>query len=96
VLLLGCSTELTQLPYQTFVESFKMSGASIVLATMSTIRGRHAVTFTENLLQEISSCVDAGNCTFGDALLATRRKLLAQGNPFVLTLTAYGDSEWLI
>lgn len=96
VLLLGCSTELTKFPFQNFVSGFQSCGASLVLGTLSTIRGRHAVNFITGFMQELADGGGKDDRTFGDALLRAKRRLLAQGDPFALTLAAYGNAGWLI
>ena len=96
VLLLGCSTELTRYPFQTFVRGFQANGASLVLGTLSNIRGRHTVNFIRELLSELGGCCGQQEQTFGDVLLRVKRRLLAGGDPFALTLTAYGNAGWLV
>ena len=94
VLLLGCSTELTDIPFQNFVSLFKANGASLVLGTLSVIRGRHAVRFCQRLLSALKETSSHPGATFGEALLEVKRTMLAEGDPFVLTLAAYGDAGW--
>lgn len=94
VLLLGCRTGLTEVPLQNFVSLFQQSGAALVLGTLSTIRGRHAARFCAQLLAALKACGARPGATFGDVLLEVKQKLLAEGDPFVLTLAAYGDAGW--
>ena len=51
VLLLGCSTQLTDVPFLNFVEAFKREKAALVIGTLATIRGRRAVAFVSELLE---------------------------------------------
>jgi hypothetical protein len=92
VLLLGCSTTLPEVAFASFVRYFKQSGAALVIGTLSPIRGRRAVPFVKELLTALS----AENTTFGEAFLKVRRKLLATGDPFALTLVSYGDTDWIL
>lgn len=94
VLLLGCSTELTDIAYQSFVGRFKAKGAALVLGTLATIRGRHAVPFLRELVAALQAAAQREGATFGSALLEVKQRMLARGNPFVLALAAYGDAGW--
>jgi len=93
VLLLGCSTQLTDVPFLNFVEAFKREKAALVIGTLAIIRGRRAVAFVSALLDGLKSAAGSDR-TFGDVFLETKRRLLADGDGFVLSLTAYGDVGW--
>lgn len=94
VLLLGCSTALADVPFLNFVREFKESGASIVLGTLATVHGTHATRFARTLLEKIKAAGDGR--TFDEILLEVKRAMLAAGDPFVLSLAAYGNSSWRI
>jgi len=94
VLLLGCSTQLTDIPFLNFVQRFKAKRAALVVGTLATIRGRRTVGFVRELMSALESQTGAGERTFGDAFLEVKRRLLAQGDSFVLSLVAYGDAGW--
>ena len=93
VLLLGCSTQLSDVPFLNFVEAFKRERAALVIGTLATIRGRRAVAFVAELLAELKAAAGSER-SFGEVFLATRRRLLAAGDGFALSLTAYGDVGW--
>ena len=93
VLLLGCSTQLTDVPFLNFVEAFKREKAALVIGTLAIIRGRRAVAFVSALLDGLKAAAGSDR-TFGDVFLETKRRLLADGDGFVLSLTAYGDVGW--
>ncbi|HRD90003.1 MAG TPA: hypothetical protein PK752_17345, partial [Accumulibacter sp.] len=93
VLLLGCSTQLSEVPFLNFVEAFKRERAALVIGTLATIRGRRAVAFVAELLAGLKAAAGSEQ-TFGEVFLATRRRLLAGGDGFALSLTAYGDVGW--
>lgn len=93
VLLLGCSTQLTGVPFLNFVEAFKREKAALVIGTLATIRGRRTVAFISELLDSLHAAAGSER-TFGEVFLQTKRKLLAGGDGFVLSLTAYGDVGW--
>jgi hypothetical protein len=94
VLLLGCSTNLPRVKFHGFVAGFRDFGASIVVGTLSLIRGRHATRFVNEFLGALSKRTGTPDAVFGDVLLDTKRKMLAAGDPFALTLVAYGDADW--
>ena len=93
VLLIGCSTSLTETPFLNFVEAFKRRHAALVIGTLATIRGRRAVAFVTALLAGMKSAAGTER-TFGEVFLETKRKLMADGDGFVMSLTAYGDTGW--
>jgi hypothetical protein len=95
VLLLGCSTALPDVPFLNAVAHFKDSGAALVIGTIATIRGRQVGAFVRALLGEMRSAA-AGGGTFDEVFLRVKQRLLAGGDPFVLSLLAYGDSGWRI
>jgi hypothetical protein len=94
VLLLGCSTALTDIAFLNFVREFKGAGASIVIGTLATIHGTHASRFVRVLLGKIKS--KSNGRPFDEILLEVKREMLAEGEPFVLSLAAYGHSSWRI
>jgi len=102
ILLLGCSTTLPRVRFQSFVSEFRKLGASIVVGTLSLIRGRHATRFVKEFVSALSKRAGTQNGTrdgtqdavFGDVLLDAKRSMLAAGDPFALTLIAYGDADW--
>ncbi len=95
VLLLGCSTALPRIPFLNFVGEFKDNGAAVVIGTIALIRGRQTGAFVGALLAELRAAAVTGG-TFDEVLLRVKRKLLAAGDPFVLSLMAYGDTGWRI
>lgn len=94
VLLLGCSTKLPRVAFHNFVSRFRMKGASVVVGTLSLILGRHATRCVKELLGVMQKRAKEGESLFGDVLLETKQTMLAAGNPFALTLVAYGDADW--
>jgi len=93
VMLLGCSTQLPELRFLNFVSAFKACRASLVLGTLSTIRGRRAADFVRALLSALKEHQTDGK-SFGDVFLETKRRLIAKGDGFALSLVAYGDVRW--
>lgn len=94
VLLLGCSTNKTPIAFHSFVERFKKKKAAVVIGTLSVVRARHSVNFLERFFKTLEIYRKEPGATLGDVLLEVRQKLLAEGDPFVLSLMVYGDAEW--
>jgi hypothetical protein len=94
ILLLGCSTTLPRVRFQSFVSEFRKLGASIVVGTLSLIRGRHATRFVREFVGALAKRAGTQDAVFGDVLLDAKRSMLAAGDPFALTLIAYGDADW--
>lgn len=92
VLLLGCSTALADIAFLNFVREFKGAGAAIVLGTLATIHGTNASRFARTLLGKMKAKSDGR--PFDEILLEVKREMLAAGEPFVLSLAAYGHSSW--
>lgn len=96
VLLLGCSTALPRVPFLNFVGEFKDNGAALVIGTIATIRGRQTGAFVRALMAELRSAAADGDRTFDQVFLRVKQRLLAGGDPFVLSVLAYGDTGWRI
>ena len=96
VLLIGCDTSAARVDFDNCVTAFQKHGASIIVSTIGSLLGREAGPATEALVEQLQASMSKEASTFGEALLATRRKLLAAGMPMVLGLTSYGDADWLL
>jgi hypothetical protein len=96
VLLIGCETGSAKVDLESLVPAFKDEGAAIVVSTVASILGRQAGPATEVLVEEMQRIQGDEDATFGQAMLAARRRLLAEGAPMVLGLTSYGDADWRI
>jgi hypothetical protein len=93
VLLLGCETATSGLGFERFMTTFQQKGAGIVVGTLATVLGYQAAPVAASVATAIGTHAD-GRSSFGDLLLTTRRRLLADGVVLALTLTAYGDADW--
>lgn len=98
VLLLGCETALpTSKQFLNFTTKFYAKGASLVIATLSSVLGRHVAKTAGDLLESLAhNCKQEDVTDFGLTFLKLKRELLASGNPMGLTLVAYGDTHWWI
>jgi hypothetical protein len=94
VLLIGCQTAVTRIDLESFVIAFQDAGAAIVVSTIASVLGRHAGPAAAAICEELERGMTEPDATFGAAMLAVRRRLLAEGSPMVLGLTSYGDADW--
>lgn len=98
VLLLGCSTAITDRQLQTFVTAFRNHGAALVVGTVASVLGRRAAPVAEALITALNEASQAGReddqpC-FGDVMRDVRRRLLLNGELMALCLTSFGDADW--
>jgi hypothetical protein len=95
VLLLGCSTALTEVPFLNFVRKFHFAGAAIVVGTLATIHASQSARIASEVLEELADDRRAP-LRFDEVLLAVKRRLLADGHVEALSLMSYGHSSWRI
>jgi len=93
VLLLGCTTMSTAIPFRSLATSFRREGAAIVLSTITEVLGRQVAPVSADLVNSLEIAAEKG-LSLGDALLMVRRKALADGKPMVLSLVGIGDADW--
>ena len=93
VMVLGCSTGLTGIAFVNSISQFRKAGAAVTLGTVAMITGRQTVEFVDRFLSALRAAANDG-LVFDEAFLQVKRSMLAEGNPFVLSLVAYGDSGW--
>ena len=94
VVLLGCDTTNTEIPFQGMVPRFRRAGAKVVVSTINTILGRHAVPVAKELLKLLEKQVASGERSLGEVMRDLRRQSLADGYPMVLSVVAFGDADW--
>jgi len=93
VVLLGCKTEDTSIPFQSFSAQFRRQGAAVVVGTLTSVLGRHAAPVAVRFVHDLQRAA-AQRGSFGDAFLESRRRALADGLAMALCLVAYGDTDW--
>ena len=94
VLLFGCRTATDEVPFQSFISAFRKAGASVVVATLSTVRGRHMAPAAKETLAVLLEHANSEPESIGDVLVDVRRRLLAKGMPVGFTFVAFGDASW--
>lgn len=96
VLLLGCRTAMEEVPFSNFIAAFRRARASVIVATMSTVRGRHMAPVAEEAIRLILKRAQGPRCAIGEMIRELRHELLVKGLPVGLTLVAFGDVDWQI
>jgi len=97
VLLLGCETANSDLRMASFVTAFRHAKAAVVIATLTSVLGRHAAPIAVELIERMDEYWrDPRPITVGDAIADLRRSLLKKGLPAGLMITAFGDADWII
>lgn len=93
VLLIGCDIAQAHAAYGSYVLTFRLRGASVVVATISTLYPRQAAAAASRLADTLFGGPD-GSTTIGEALRNTRQQAVLHGELLSLSLLAYGDADW--
>jgi hypothetical protein len=96
VVLLGCDTAKTGIPYQGMAAEFRDAGAAVVVTTINDILGRHAVPVARQLLKILKATSEGPERSMGDVMRDLRRRGLADGYPMALSVVAFGDADWVL
>lgn len=96
VALFGCETATAGVDYERFPALFRRAGAEVVLATLSEVLGRHAAPAAEELVRQLETVGGETPVPFGEVMVRLRRRLLLEGFPMILAVTAYGDADWVL
>lgn len=96
VLLLGCDVAGTAQQFGNHVRNFRMAGAAIVLSTIATVFGEHAVAVGTSMVKKLVNQKGrtADNDQFGEILRDAKRQALLDSLPMALCVVAYGDADW--
>lgn len=103
VLLLGCDVASTAQQYANHIRYFRQAGAGVVVSTIATVFGPHAVKVGEKLLAGLLAVqaqpaaapgADDQRC-LGEVLRTVKRQaLLVDSLPMALCVVAFGDADW--
>lgn len=92
--LLGCETQDANISIERATAMFLRRKAVIVIGTIATVLGRHAAPTATELIDLLRDAQPG--MTFGDVMLAARRRLLLGGNPMALAIASFGDADWRV
>lgn len=93
VVLMGCDIAEALAECGSYVMTFRLRGAAVVVATISTLYPTQAAAAASRLTDTIFGNPD-GFTTIGKALRDTRQCALLHGELLSLSLLAYGDADW--
>ena len=102
VFLLGCDTTGTATDFGSHVKAFKRGGAAVVVSTVATVFGEHAVTVGTTIIAELlkrsaSASLDAGQPgRLGEVLRDAKRQALLNSLPMAMCVVAFGDADWFL
>ena len=98
VMLLGCDVSSTAQQFGSHVRNFRMAGAAIVVSTVATVFGKHAVTVGAAMVKRMIDRADGDpdSDQFGEILRDAKRQALLDSLPMALCVVAYGDADWTI
>ncbi len=93
VVLYGCRTALDEVPFSSFVSAFRNAQASVVIATMSTVLGRHMIRVAQETFELLTE-KRTGRTSVGELVRKIRHRLLRKDLPVAMTVVAYGEVDW--
>lgn len=103
VILLGCDVTGTSEEFASHVDAFRRGGAAVVVSTIATVFGLHAVAVGQAMVQAIlqQATKTAGTddpevnpVRLGEVLRDIKRQALASSLPMALCVVAFGDADW--
>jgi hypothetical protein len=94
VILLGCDVAGTAQQYASHVGNFRGGGAAVVLSTIATVFGEHAVIVGEKFVRRLLDPARQKNSRLGELLRDVKREAVAESLPMALCVVAFGDADW--
>jgi hypothetical protein len=96
VLLLGCSTAVTEIPWQSAAAAFRRQGASLVVGTLIATLGRQTGPLARAFAELMWGDEGVKGETIGALLQSLRRQMVASGTTIGMSLIAFGQSGWMV
>lgn len=96
VVLLGCRTAMDDVPFSSFVGAFADARASVVIATIGTVRGRHMAPVAHAAVQILLERSHGTRSTIGEVVRDLRRMLLSKNLIVGLSLISFGEVDWQV
>ncbi len=96
VVLLGCDTAGSTEPFSSHVSAFRQAGAAVVVSTIATVLGAHAVEVGTRIVADLLEQVAAsqGQPHLGELLRQAKCRALLASQPMALCVVAFGDADW--
>lgn len=98
VFLLGCDVAGTAQDFSSHIRFFRQAGAAVVVSTIATVFGAHAVRVGEaivaGLMHTGESGKERGKERIGEVIRDAKRAALLDSVPMALCVVAFGDADW--
>ncbi len=94
VFLLGCDVAGTAQDFSSHIRFFRQAGAAVVVSTIATVFGAHAVRVGEAIVGRLVQSGKADKVRIGEAIRDAKREALLDSVPMALCVVAFGDADW--
>lgn len=94
VFLLGCDVAGTAQDFSSHIRFFRQAGAAVVVSTVATVFGAHAVRVGEAIVARLVQAGEPGKVRIGEAIRDAKRAALLDSVPMALCVVAFGDADW--
>ena len=93
---MGCDTAGSTEPFSSHVSAFRQAGAAVVVSTIATVLGAHAVEVGTRIVADLLEQVAAsqGQPHLGELLRQAKCRALLASQPMALCVVAFGDADW--
>ena len=96
VFLLGCDVAGTAQEFSNHIRYFRQAGAAVVISTIATVFGAHAVRVGDSIVEQLLESSARGNTRIGEAIRDAKRSSLLASLPMALCVVAFGDADWRV
>lgn len=94
VFLLGCDVAGTAQDFSSHIRFFRQAGAAVVVSTIATVFGAHAVRVGAAIVGALMHAGEPGKERIGELLRDAKRAALLDSVPMALCVVAFGDADW--
>lgn len=94
VMLLGCDVAGTAQEFSNHIRYFRQAGAAVVVSTIATVFGAHAVRVGEAIVAGLAQAGEPGKLRIGEIIRDAKRAALLDSVPMALCVVAFGDADW--
>lgn len=95
VFLLGCDVAGTAQDFSSHIRFFRQAGAAVVVSTIATVFGAHAVRVGEAIVAGLMAPPGATRRErLGEIIRDAKRAALLDSVPMALCVVAFGDADW--
>ena len=94
VFLLGCDVAGTAQDFSSHIRYFRQAGAAVVVSTIATVFGAHAVRVGEAIVARLVQTTEPDKVRIGEAIRDAKRAAMLDSVPMALCVVAFGDADW--